>query len=106
MCTVAEPHKNTITDFCLVPSRANAHFYGDQGKKIFTCSLDSTIKCWNFMPTNDSNGSIGSPNAPSHPAIQDDLPRFLGNHIQKVSTLDFNPILDLTKPFEYEVRKP
>lgn len=69
---MGQAHRNTITSLCIVPFRDNANqallndltsdYTGNDtgtqdarlglsaSKKIFSSSLDSTIKCWHFKP--------------------------------------------------------
>ena len=77
-CDKEQAHRNTITSLCIVPFRDNANQieYNDQlndyaendtaydsksampsTKKIFSSSLDSTIKCWHFKPTHTESRS-------------------------------------------------
>jgi WD40 repeat protein len=65
LCNVEDSHKNTITSLCFAPSTSdgNNRTAGDQmfniTRKIFTSSLDSTVKCWLFNENNEA------PNAPT-----------------------------------------
>lgn len=78
-----QAHRNTITSLCVVPSTvvsartrteaagfevaterspggplAHQNRYFHAVKKLFTCSLDSTIKCWNFSEASSTVGTM------------------------------------------------
>jgi len=84
-CDKGQAHRNTITSLCIVPFRdslsklhyndgVNDYTENDTApyeaklsmsstKKIFSSSLDSTIKCWHFKPLNpESRYQSISPN--------------------------------------------
>lgn len=57
-------------------------------RKLFTSSLDSTIKCWTFhdrnITSNFDNNSVASPNAPAHPSDAQAFSRE-PRHVQQIS---------------------
>lgn len=71
LCTVDDAHRNTVTGLQVVPKSGvfeslSPSFPFVPTKKMFSCSLDSTVKCWTFDETQDNSNkvSIDSSSAP------------------------------------------